>query len=144
MKSSRRMGTFQTRCGRTFPSRKFSKSLSASASWTVPITPWCSDFKGSCSRGGISSLSPYDRSGRGHVMLLSHSNIGGPPHVQITCPAVDVHLLECSVDAEAALPEADGCGAAACVRPTLTLLPFTEVWVVDFEYDGKPGENPEP
>jgi hypothetical protein len=41
MNSSKRVGNFQSRCGRNFLFRKFSQSPSASASWIVPITPWC-------------------------------------------------------------------------------------------------------
>jgi DNA polymerase I len=34
--------------------------------------------------------------------------------------------------------------ATAGGGPRLDVPPFTEVWAVDFEYDAKPGENPEP
>jgi hypothetical protein len=38
--------------------------------------------------------------------------------------------------------EAGAAGGGGSLRPNL--LPFAELWAVDFEYDGKPGENPKP
>ena len=35
-------------------------------------------------------------------------------------------------------------GAAGGSYPTINRLPFTEIWAVDFEFNAKPGENPEP
>jgi DNA polymerase family A len=42
------------------------------------------------------------------------------------------------------LPAADGGGASGDGRPLLDLLPFAEVWAVDFEFGSEPGENPKP
>jgi hypothetical protein len=35
-------------------------------------------------------------------------------------------------------------GGGAGARPPHDLLPFTEIWAVDFEFRSEPGENPEP
>ena len=47
-------------------------------------------------------------------------------------------------EAGATLPAADGGCAADGGRPLLDLLPFGEIWAVDFEFGSEPGENPEP
>jgi DNA polymerase-1 len=44
----------------------------------------------------------------------------------------------------AILPAADGGGATEGGRTLLDLLPFAEIWAVDFEFSSEPGENPEP
>ena len=46
MKSSRRLGNFRSRCGRTIPSRKFSRSPSATASWTRADHPLVQRLRG--------------------------------------------------------------------------------------------------
>jgi DNA polymerase-1 len=46
--------------------------------------------------------------------------------------------------AGATLPAADGGGATEGGRTLLDLLPFAEIWAVDFEFSSEPGENPEP
>ncbi len=40
------------------------------------------------------------------------------------------------------MPIGDSAGQIGLAQ--LDLLPFSEVWAVDFEFDAKPGENPEP
>jgi DNA polymerase I len=47
-------------------------------------------------------------------------------------------------DAGDCLPAARGAGATAAVQHSLDLLPFREIWAVDFEFGSQPGENPEP
>jgi hypothetical protein len=54
------------------------KIASATASWTVPITPWCSGFRGSCSHGKITHFSQSDRCGRRRRRLPG--GIGGACH----------------------------------------------------------------
>jgi hypothetical protein len=44
----------------------------------------------------------------------------------------------------ATLSAADEGSAAEGGRPLLDLLPFQEIWLVDFEFGSEPGENPEP
>jgi DNA polymerase-1 len=44
----------------------------------------------------------------------------------------------------ATLPAADGGGATEGGRTLLDLLPFAEIWAVDFEFSSEPGENSEP
>jgi len=43
-----------------------------------------------------------------------------------------------------AVSTADGGSAREGARPLLDLLPFAEIWAVDFEFGSEPGENPEP
>jgi len=59
--------------------------------------------------------------------LTAQSNTTGPVH-----------------KVDATLPAADGGGASGDGRPLLDLLPFAEVWAVDFEFGSEPGENPKP
>ena len=66
--------------------------------------------------------------------------LSGPTDAQTTRSA----LVEYPVESGAALPEACAGGAAAGGRPLLDLLPFAEIWAVDFEFGSDPGENPEP
>jgi hypothetical protein len=47
-------------------------------------------------------------------------------------------------DAEHQNPAHGKGGAVSGAPPALDRLPFAEIWAVDFEYDAKPGENPEP
>jgi DNA polymerase I len=47
-------------------------------------------------------------------------------------------------DAGGCLPAPPGAGATTATYPLLDLLPFTEIWAVDFEFDSQPGENPGP
>ena len=64
----------------------------------------------------------------------------GPTDAQTTCSA----LVEYPAEAGAALPDACAGGAAAGGRSALDLLPFREIWAVDFEFSSDLGENPEP
>jgi hypothetical protein len=50
----------------------------------------------------------------------------------------------CSIDAVAAVAEADGGGVASIPSSTLDRLSFTEIWAVDFEFGAESRENPEP
>jgi DNA polymerase family A len=47
-------------------------------------------------------------------------------------------------NAPAILSATDSGHAREGGRPLLDLLPFTEIWAVDFEFGSEPGENPEP
>jgi DNA polymerase I len=58
---------------------------------------------------------------------VAHGNTTGPTH-----------------KADATLPAADAGSASGSGGPLLDLLPFTEIWAVDFEFGSEPGENPEP
>jgi DNA polymerase-1 len=58
---------------------------------------------------------------------VAHGNTTGP-----TCKA------------DATSPSADAGSVSRSVRPLLDVLPFTEIWAVDFEFGSEPGENPEP
>jgi DNA polymerase I len=49
-----------------------------------------------------------------------------------------------SSEAEDATRIAPGRPASSAERLPLHRLPFAEIWLVDFEFDAKPGENPEP
>ena len=40
--------------------------------------------------------------------------------------------------------QAEGGGASVPGPPVVTVLPFSEIWAVDFEFGAKPGKNPEP
>ena len=66
--------------------------------------------------------------------------LSGPTDAQTTCSA----LVEYPAEAGAALPDAGAGGAPTGVRLLLDLLPFAEIWAVDFEFGSDPGENPEP
>ena len=62
-----------------------------------------------------------------------HSEAVAPVNVSHPAPALVAHL-----------PLVDGGGSPTSVRPVSNPLPFKEVWAVDFEYDAKQGENPDP
>src|SRR5262249_19867528 len=47
-------------------------------------------------------------------------------------------------EAEGTLPAADGGNVSGVGRTLLDVLPFAEIWAVDFEFDAKPGGHPEP
>ena len=64
---------------------------------------------------------------------------GSPPD-----PSQMLSPLRCPVDAGAALPAAGRGGAPTDGRLLIDLLPFAEIWAVDFEFGAEPGENPEP
>jgi DNA polymerase-1 len=59
--------------------------------------------------------------------LAAHGNTTGPTH-----------------KADATLTAADAGGASGSGRTLLDLLPFAEIWAVDFEFGSELGENPEP
>jgi DNA polymerase I len=74
---------------------------------------------------------PTDQVGGGTAWqkeLVAHGNTTGPTHKV----------------AATTLLAADGGTATGRGRPLLDSLPFTEIWVVDFEFVANPGENPEP
>ena len=64
----------------------------------------------------------------------------GPTDAQTTCSA----LVEYQAEVGAALPDVGVGSAPAGGQPSLDLLPFAEIWAVDFEFGAEPGENPEP
>jgi len=60
--------------------------------------------------------------------LTPHGNTSGPTH-------------KAAATTLAAVGEGSATEGA---RPLLDLLPFAEIWAVDFEFGSEPGENPEP
>jgi DNA polymerase family A len=66
-------------------------------------------------------------------------HLAGPMHAQTTRSALD-----CPVDVGAVLPAAGAGGGTAGGRSVLDLVPFQEIWAIDFEFGSHPGENPEP
>jgi len=80
---------------------------------------------------GINSLSQYGRPAGGNTAcqkeLVARGNTTEPMH-----------------KTGATLPATDWGHATGDGRPLLDLLPFTEIWAVDFEFGSEPGENPEP
>lgn len=76
--------------------------------------------------------------------LVARTNLSGPTHTQTTRLIADTLLVKCPADACAPLPEAGEGGAAADGRSMPGLLPFREIWAVDFEFGSEAGENPEP
>jgi DNA polymerase I len=70
--------------------------------------------------------------------VMAQSNVAAPASAQITPHAANAPLVEGTVDAGAALRE----GGATTGGPNL--LPFAEIWAVDFEFGSEPGDNPEP
>jgi DNA polymerase I len=75
---------------------------------------------------------------------VSDINIPRPAHEQVIHPiATGLPTLE-PFDAGECLPAARGAGATVAAHHPLDLLPFEEIWAVDFEFGSEPGENPEP
>jgi DNA polymerase-1 len=74
--------------------------------------------------------------------VTAHGSVSRPAHSQFTPLFANALLVECP--SGAALPEAGGCGARTGWQPKLDLLPYREIWAVDFEFGSKPGENPAP
>jgi len=70
--------------------------------------------------------------------------VSGPAHGQSTHPPAEAPPLKCPVNVSAARPEAGGGGATMGGRSMLDLLPFPEIWAVDFEFGADAGENPQP
>jgi hypothetical protein len=73
-----------------------------------------------------------DNNTTGQAQVLTVGHLASPPPT------------EQPSEPDAALSATDGGSASAGGWPLLDLLPFTEIWAVDFEYVAKPGENPEP
>jgi hypothetical protein len=76
--------------------------------------------------------------------VAPNTNGSGPALGQSTRPLAAALPARCPVDTGTALPAAHGGGAPTGSRPLVDLLPFAEIWAVDFEFGAKPGENPEP
>ena len=76
--------------------------------------------------------------------VAAHANVSGPAQAQSTHPLAEVPLLECPLNIGAARSEAGGGGATTGARLILDLLPFKEIWAVDFEFGAELGERPEP
>jgi DNA polymerase I len=101
------------------------------------ITHWCSDFWGSYKM--VELL----------VSRCTTGPAGGntacqPAQSDTTGPALASSVPVGFGEADAASRVADGCGTSKGGRPLLDLLPFAEIWAVDFEFGSKPGENPDP
>ena len=75
--------------------------------------------------------------------VAPNTNGSGPALQQSTRPLAMLVLARCR-RCRRCLPAAGGGGASAARQPLLDLLPFTEIWAVDFEFGAEPGENPEP
>jgi DNA polymerase I len=74
----------------------------------------------------------------------SDTNVPRPADEQAILPtATALPTLE-PFDAGGCLPAARGADAAAATDHPLDLLPFKEIWAVDFEFGSEPGENPAP
>jgi hypothetical protein len=74
---------------------------------------------------------------------------GGIAYHRATRAPADMTQLTAVPDTEHqepayAVSPAGGGGATGSLSPALNQLRFAEIWAVDFEYDAKPGENPEP
>jgi DNA polymerase I len=78
-------------------------------------------------------LDGSDHSRQHYDFLLEHGSVVGPVKARDTHPP-----------AGAGLPTADGCSPTKPGWSTVDLLPFREIWAVDFEFGSEPGENPEP
>jgi hypothetical protein len=76
--------------------------------------------------------------------VVAHTNVSGLANAQTTRVLANTLLVEYPADAGASLPEASADGATAGGQPLLDVLPFREIWLADFEFSAKPGENPEP
>jgi DNA polymerase I len=78
-------------------------------------------------------LDASDHSRQHYDFLLEHGSVVGPVEARDTHPP-----------AGAGLPTADGRSPTKPGWSTVDLLPFREIWAVDFEFGSEPGENPEP
>jgi DNA polymerase I len=76
--------------------------------------------------------------------VMAQSNVAAPASAQIIPHAANAPLIEDTVDADVSLPKAGEGGSAAGGRSLLNLLPFREIWALDFEFGSEPGDNPEP
>ena len=83
-----------------------------------------------------------DQVGGDTAVLLPYGNTDGSAHERSTFPLADAPHIDRPVNAGVALPKPGG-GAVVGQTP-FELLPFAEIWAVDFEFGSKPGENPEP
>jgi hypothetical protein len=70
--------------------------------------------------------------------------IPGPEYEQTIKPIATAPTNQEPVDAGECLLAAAGAGATAATQHPLDLLPFEEIWAVDFEFGSQPGENAEP
>jgi hypothetical protein len=76
--------------------------------------------------------------------VAPYINVPGPAHEQAIYPTAMAPPNREPSDTGECLTAPHGGGATTATHPILDLLPFREIWVVDFEFGSKPGENPEP
>jgi len=75
--------------------------------------------------------------------VVAPTDVPGLAHVQ-TCPVATARPTEGPVVSRDCLPAPLEGGSMGDTRPLPDRLPFGQIWAVDFEFDAKPGENPEP
>lgn len=73
--------------------------------------------------------------------VVSDINVPGPANEQAIYPPIA--MAPANLTGES-LPPAHGGDPTTGTYPLLDLLPFKEIWAVDFEFGSKPGETPEP
>ena len=76
--------------------------------------------------------------------VVSDINAPAPAHEQPIHPIATAPPNLEPFDAGECPPGPLGAGFTMAARHPLDLLPFKEIWAVDFEFGSQPGENPEP
>jgi hypothetical protein len=76
--------------------------------------------------------------------VMAQSNVAASASAQIVPHAANAPPVEDTVDAGVSLPKAGRGGSAAGGWSLLNLLPFREIWALDFEFGSESGDNPEP
>jgi DNA polymerase I len=76
--------------------------------------------------------------------LVSQLNVPGSEYEQPVNPVATATPDREPVDAGECPLAAPRAAATAATQHPLDLLPFKEIWAVDFEFGSQPGENPEP
>jgi hypothetical protein len=76
--------------------------------------------------------------------MMAHNNVPGLAHAQTALPVARTLRNEVPSGASDGLSAPQGGGGAEGTKLLLDRLPFKEIWAVDFEFDAKSGENPEP
>src|SRR3981189_902585 len=77
--------------------------------------------------------------------VVAHTNIPGPAQKRVIYPtAMAPPNQEEPFEAGECLPARSDGEITTATHPHLALLPFKEIWAVDFEFGSEPGENPGP